>query len=96
MEWLLCPEAVLGALLTLAGDVCISVSSACHLTSEQSRLDGGGRSTEYLTANKDGAPGPGGWEMDSKGEVREVGQLWKGLHERGQGSVEDMGAGKIR
>ena len=44
VEWLPCPEMVLGALLTLAGDVCISVSSACHLTSEQSRLDGGGRS----------------------------------------------------
>ena len=52
--------------------------------------------TEYLTASKDGAPGPGGWEMDSQGEGRAVGQSWKGLHERGQDSVEDMGAGKIR
>ena len=34
--------------------------------------------------------------MDSQGEGRAVGQSWKVLRERGQGSVEDMGAGKIR
>ena len=65
MEWLPCPEVVLGALLTLAGDVCISVSSACHLTSEQSSLDGGGRSQGV----SDGQQGWGSrtWRMGLQG-----------------------------
>lgn len=42
-EYLPCPSTTLSALLTMEGSVCLSLSSTCHLSSEQSGLDGGGR-----------------------------------------------------